>query len=226
MICSEPGGTEAIDSEPALESSLERKWPGPMARRVVQLVAGLRLTSRFTSARAMNGIPNQPEGLMTARTHIAPIALAICAFLLSGITGCQAPPGPPEDSPAEIEFLSTPEHRAMGFPFSEAVRVDHMLYLSGQIGNIPGEAQLVEGGIQAETRQALTNIRGVLERYGSSMDRVVRCLAMVADMSEWPAMNEVYAEFFPGPKPARSALGANGLALGARVEIECTATVG
>ena len=126
----------------------------------------------------------------------------------------------------EIEFLATPEQQAMGFPFSEAVRVGNILYLSGQIGNLPNQAVVVEGGIQAETRQTLQNISDVLERYGSSMDRVFKCLAMVADMSEWPAMNEVYAEFFPGPKPARSALGANGLALGARVEIECTATVG
>jgi enamine deaminase RidA (YjgF/YER057c/UK114 family) len=57
------------------------------------------------------------------------------------------------------------------------------------------------------------------------MDRVVRCLVMLADMAEWPTMNSVYVTFFPGPKPARSAMGASGLALGARVEIECTATV-
>jgi reactive intermediate/imine deaminase len=146
--------------------------------------------------------------------------------LVLAALSCQPPPPPPSSGAPDVEFLSTPEQQAMGFPFSEAVRVGHMLYLSGQIGNIPGETRVVEGGIQAETRQTLTNIQTVLERYGSSMDRVVKCLAMVADMAEWPAMNEVYAEFFPGPKPARSALGANGLALGARVEIECMATVG
>lgn len=123
------------------------------------------------------------------------------------------------------EFLSTPQQRAMGFPFSEAVRVGHMLFLSGQIGNLPGTTELAEGGIEGETRQVLENIVQVLERYGSSMDRVVKCLVMIEDMADWPAMNEVYAEFFPGPKPARSALGADGLALGARVEIECMATV-
>lgn len=125
-----------------------------------------------------------------------------------------------------VEYLATPEQQALGLPFSEAVRVGHMLYLSGQIGTLPGSMTLVEGGIQAETRQTMDNIRDVLERYGSSLDRVVKCTAMVADMSEWPALNEVYVEYFPGPKPARSALGANGLALGARVEIECWATVG
>jgi reactive intermediate/imine deaminase len=101
-----------------------------------------------------------------------------------------------------------------------------MLYLSGQIGTLPGSMTLVEGGIQTETRQTMENIRAVLERYGSSLERVVKCTVMIADMSEWPALNEIYVEFFPGPKPARSALGANGLALGARVEIECWATVG
>lgn len=132
------------------------------------------------------------------------------------------------DPPPEVTYLTTPESEALGFPFSEAVRVGHMLYLSGQVGEVhtaPGEATLVEGGIQAETRQAMENIKAVLERYGSSMDRVVKCLVMIDDMSEWPAMNEVYAPYFPNHKPARSAIGADGLALGASVEIECWATV-
>jgi reactive intermediate/imine deaminase len=125
-----------------------------------------------------------------------------------------------------VEHLTTPEQEAMGFPFSEAVRVGQMLYLSGQVGNVPGTTQVVEGGIQAETRQTMENIKAVVERYGSAMDRVVKCTVMIEDMAEWPAMNEVYATFFPGPKPARSALGADGLALNAKVEIECWATVG
>jgi enamine deaminase RidA (YjgF/YER057c/UK114 family) len=83
----------------------------------------------------------------------------------------------------------------------------------------------VPGGIQAETRQTMENIRDVLDKSGSSMDRVFKCTVMMADMSEWDAMNEVYVTFFPGNKPARSALGANGLALNAKVEIECLATV-
>lgn len=128
--------------------------------------------------------------------------------------------------PVVVEHLATPEQEALGLPFSEAVQVGHMLYLSGQIGTLPGTMTLVEGGIQPETRQTMDNIQAVLERYGSSLERVVKCTAMVADMAEWPALNEVYIEYFPGPKPARSALGANGLALGARVEIECWATVG
>jgi reactive intermediate/imine deaminase len=99
-----------------------------------------------------------------------------------------------------------------------------MLYLAGQIGS-DSTNRLVTGGIEAETRQVLTNIQRVLEANGSGMDRVVRCLVMLADIAEWAKMNTVYVTFFPGPKPARSAMGASGLAMGARVEIECTATV-
>jgi len=99
-----------------------------------------------------------------------------------------------------------------------------MLYLSGQIGT-DGAGRLVSGGIAAETRQTLENIRSVLEGNGSSMDRVVKCTAMLADIGEWEAMNNVYVTFFPEHLPARSALGANGLAMGARIELECWATV-
>jgi reactive intermediate/imine deaminase len=112
------------------------------------------------------------------------------------------------------------------FPFSEAVRVGPFLYLSGQIGTDPETRQLVAGGIGPETRQTMENIKATVEKYESSMDRVIKCTVFLADMAEWPAMNEVYATFFPTNKPARSAMGASGLALGARVEIECIAVVG
>lgn len=108
-------------------------------------------------------------------------------------------------------------------PFAEAVRVGNMLYLSGQLGDSAG--QIVPGGIEAETRRTLENIKAALERNGSSLDNVVKCTAMLADMSEWPAMNKVYATYFTKHYPARSAFGTNGLALGARMELECMATV-
>jgi len=108
-------------------------------------------------------------------------------------------------------------------PFSPAVRVNGFLYLSGQVGTDSSGA-LVPGGIQAETRQVMENIGAVLRRSGSSFDRVVKCTVFMADMKEWGAMNEVYVTFFPADKrPARSALGANGLAFNAKVEIECIA---
>lgn len=110
-------------------------------------------------------------------------------------------------------------------PFSDAVRVGHMLYLSGQIGTDASFA-LVAGGIKAETKQTMENIDRILKRNGSSLEQVVKCTVMLADMSEWSAMNEVYVTYFAKDRlPARSALGVNGLALGARVEVECWATV-
>ena len=154
--------------------------------------------------------------------------LAAAAVTL-GLCACQ-PPTPDTTAATQagpdVEYLSTPEFAARGLPFSEAVRVGSMLYLSGQLGTVPGTGQRISGGIQPETRQTLENIKAVLERYGSSMDRIVKCTIMIDDMAEWPAMNEIYVEFFPGPKPVRSAFGADGLALGAAVEIECWATVG
>jgi len=113
-----------------------------------------------------------------------------------------------------------------GLPFSSAVRVGDMLYLSGQIGNLPGTRELAAGGVAAETRQALENIKGVLEYAGSGLDRVVRCTVFLADMADYQAVNAVYQEYFPVDPPARSAVAGSGLALGARVEIECLALVG
>jgi 2-iminobutanoate/2-iminopropanoate deaminase len=127
------------------------------------------------------------------------------------------------DRTPQTEYL-TPFGKPV-YPFSPAVRVGHMLYLSGQIGT-DSAGKLVSGGIEPEARQTMDNIRNVLERTGSSLDRVVKCTVMIADMKEWPAFNTVYATYFPNHFPARSALGANGLALGARVEVECWATVG
>ena len=124
----------------------------------------------------------------------------------------------------DVQYLNMPGTEELGLPFSSAVRVDNMLYLSGNIGNLPGSLELAPGGIQAETRQTMENMKAVLEQFGSSMDQVVKCTVFLADMSEWPAMNAVYRTYFTKP-PARSALGANGLAANARVEIECIATV-
>jgi 2-iminobutanoate/2-iminopropanoate deaminase len=110
-------------------------------------------------------------------------------------------------------------------PFSAAVRVGPLLYLSGQLGT-DSAGHLVPGGISAETRQALENIREVLEHNGSSLDRVVKCTAMLADIHEWEAMNQVYRSYFRRHLPARSAFATSGLVFGARIELECTATVG
>ena len=122
-----------------------------------------------------------------------------------------------------LEFMADPSP-PVG-PFSRAVRVGDLLFLAGQIGT-DASGRLVPGGIQPETRQTLENIRTELRRNGLGMDRVAKCTVFLVDMAEWGRMNEVYATFFPGPKPARSAAGASGLALGARVEIECIGAYG
>ena len=129
------------------------------------------------------------------------------------------------DQAAAVEYLQAPGTSDLGLPFSSAVRVDNMLYLSGAIGVVPGTLDLAEGGIQGETRQTMENIKQTLETFGSSLSRVVKCTVFLADMAEWGAMNEVYRTYFENP-PARSALGASGLALDARVEIECIAVTG
>lgn len=125
---------------------------------------------------------------------------------------------------ADVEYL-TP-FGVPTRPFSPAVRVGDLIFLSGQIGtDASANGGLIAGGIEAETKQTMENIKRTLEAVGSSMDKVVKCTVMMADMKEWDRMNVVYREYFaPGRLPARSALGANGLALGARVEIECIAT--
>ena len=134
---------------------------------------------------------------------------------------------PPPSSPSpEAVYLTSETTASMNLPFSDAVRVGHLLFLSGQIGNIPGTTDLAPGGIQGEARQTMENIRTVLEANGSSMDRVIKATVMLADIAEWPAFNEVYVTYFPGDKPARSAFAGSGLAFGARCEVEVIATVG
>lgn len=126
------------------------------------------------------------------------------------------------DHESDVEWLNAPGND--GRPFSSAVRVDNLLFVSGAIGYDVDSGALVEGGIGPETKKTLENISETLEMFGSSMDKVVKCTVFLADIDEWAAMNEVYVTFFSN-KPARSALGTSGLALGARTEIECIAVV-
>ena len=126
----------------------------------------------------------------------------------------------------KVQYLRSDVNKEMNLPFSVAVKVGNMLYLSGQVGILPGGSELALGGIQGETKQAMENIKMVLEKEGSSMKQVVKCTVFMADMAEWEAMNRVYVTFFDADRmPARSAVGVSGLALGARVEIECLATL-
>lgn len=126
-----------------------------------------------------------------------------------------------------MEFIRSHGTIAAGLPFSDAVRVGDVLYLSGQLGNVPGRMELVRGGIEAQTRAMMENIARVLNANGLAFDDVFKCLVMMRDMNEWGAFNKIYVEYFkPDRLPARSAFGASGLALGAAVEMECWAYAG
>ncbi len=138
--------------------------------------------------------------------------------LAAALVGCGA-------LAADLEFHPMASDPDGKLPFSEAVRAGDLLFLSGMLGIRPGTPGLVPGGIQPETRQALENIRAAVERHGAAMDRIAKCTVFLADVAEWAAMNEVYVEFFPAGKPARTALGVGGLPLGGRVEIECVAVL-
>jgi 2-iminobutanoate/2-iminopropanoate deaminase len=144
-----------------------------------------------------------------------PTMRGTCLALVAILAGCAH-----ARRPTTVEYIPGPAHA----PFSTAVRVGRMLYLSGQIGT-DSTGQLAAGGIRPETRQTLENIKRTLEQHGSSLDHVVKCTVMLADMHEWGAMNEVYVTFFPQHLPARSAFGTTGLARDARLELECMATV-
>ena len=144
----------------------------------------------------------------------------ICMILVVIGIGTAAALEPRAQTKPSVEYKGRP-----GSAFSEVVRVENMLYLSGQLG-VNALGSLASGGIKAETKQVMDNIRGVLERNGSGMDQVVKCTVMLLDIAERPAMSEVYASYFPKDRlPARSTFGTTGLALGARVEIECMARV-
>ena len=154
---------------------------------------------------------------------IRPFAtLVITAF---AVTLSAAPNRPAargiEQAGSQVEYSSAKSTATR--PFSDVVRVGNTLYLAGKLGT-DSTGKLAPGGIAAETKQTLENIKAVLERNGSSMDHVVKCTVMLADMKEWADMNTVYTTFFKKDRmPARSAFGTTGLALNARVEIECIA---
>ena len=128
--------------------------------------------------------------------------------------------------PPAAEFLNSGKVYPANVPLSEAVRVGNTLYLSGQIGIEPGTLKLVPGGMKAEAQQTMTNIKTTLEAHGYTMRDLVKCTVMLADIAKWGEFNDVYKTFFTERFPARSALGANGLALGAQVEVECIAVAG
>lgn len=168
---------------------------------------------------------------MRARTKHA-LMVAAAALMAAG---CSVEPrsdsaatrGAQGAAPAEAprRQIVQPEGVARLPVFSSAVRSGNILYLSGALGALPDvmPPQLVEGGVGPETRQTMENIITVLAAEDLTLQDLVKCTVFLADIAEYAAMNEVYLEYFPSDPPARSALAGSGLALGARVEIECIA---
>ena len=141
------------------------------------------------------------------------IYIVLAVLLVTSSTGTSA---------AEIARYDDGPYAGKGYPFSESARVGNLLFLAGQIGE-DADGRLVPGGIQAEAEQMMLNIEAALTRRGLGMENVVKCTVFLADIAEWGAFNEIYKKHFSHPYPARSALGASGLADNARVEMECIA---
>ena len=147
------------------------------------------------------------------------LAAAAVAMLAGTSVSAKAPERP------SVARFGKPMVNGQRLPFSSAVRAGDTLYLSGQIGI--GTDGKLPPGIDAQARQAMDNIGGVLKGQGLGWGDVVKCTVMLDNMSDWPAFNQVYVTYFPdGNFPARSAFGADGLALGALLEVECVAYAG
>lgn len=121
------------------------------------------------------------------------------------------------------QVISTDKAPAAVGAYSQGITANGFVFTAGQIPLIPGTSDLREGGIQAQTRQSLNNVKGVLEAAGSGMDKVVKTTVFLADINDFAEFNAVYSEFFPQDPPARSTVQAGGLPVGALVEIEAVA---
>ena len=117
-------------------------------------------------------------------------------------------------------ILSSERIPPAGGPYSQAVRAGGYIFCSGIVGLSPETGALVEGGIEAEVRQALDNLSTLLEDVGSSLEAVVKTTVFLADIADFPTFNEIYAQYFPSDPPARSTVQVAALPLGARIEVE------
>lgn len=123
------------------------------------------------------------------------------------------------------EIIQTSHAPAAVGPYSQAIKVSGLVFTAGQIGLDPATGKLVEGGIEAQTRQVLTNLQAVLKEAGLDMGAIVKTTIFVVDMADFATVNGIYAEFFSDAPPARSTVQVAGLPLGAIVEIEAIAVV-
>ena len=124
-----------------------------------------------------------------------------------------------------MKVISTKKAPSAIGPYSQAIKVGNLVYTSGQIPIDPATGMIVEGGIQAQARQSLLNVKAILEEAGLTMGNVVKTTVFMADMNDFADMNAVYAEFFAEPFPARSAVAVKTLPKGALVEIEVVAEI-
>ena len=126
----------------------------------------------------------------------------------------------------DVEYFVSETSKELNFPFSDASIVGNVIYVSGQVGSKPGTREVVDGGIGAETMQTLNNIKMILNDLGSNSDKIFKCLCMLQDINDYSEMNNAYTKFFSSRDylPSRSTFAGSGLALGAKIEIECWAT--
>jgi len=131
----------------------------------------------------------------------------------------------PNDTKETIIFHKTHEPKKISAPFSDAVQVGNLYFLSGQVGMNHKTRKLVDGGIESETKQTLENIKAVLAHHEMVMNNVVKCTVILSDINDFAVFNDIYKEYFPN-KPARTTFAAKDLAIGAKIEIECIAVKG
>jgi 2-iminobutanoate/2-iminopropanoate deaminase len=146
----------------------------------------------------------------------------VCSLVIAALATLTTASAAPAAAP---EYFSMGATGGPPLPFSESVRVGDTLYVSGQVGIVPGTLNLVPGGLGPETHRLMDTIKSIVERHGGSMEHLLKCTVFLADIKEWAAFNEIYRGYFKSNPPARSALGVSGLALNARVEVECIAFV-
>ena len=150
-------------------------------------------------------------------THILKIKVLSILILFSGCS---------TQTNNDAEYFVSDKSKELNFPFSDASIVGNIIYVSGQVGSEPGTREIVEGGIAAETLQTLNNINMILNDLGSNSDKIFKCLCMLEDINDYTEMNKAYTMFFNNRDslPSRSTFAGSGLALGAKIEIECWAT--
>lgn len=142
------------------------------------------------------------------------LSIYLSIFLLIGLVSCT--------TSREITFHKSHEPKKMDAPFSDAVETRDFLFLAGQIGMDHETRTVVEGGVKAETRQAILNIQDVLRQHNLSLNNVVKCTVILKSIEDFASFNEIYTQYFT-KKPARTTFAASGLAANALIEIDVTA---